>query len=86
MPARTKSIPTQTEKINALIDEKGFKNFRIADWLEIRADQWSLMKGGYMAFPRKKAGQLAEILGVPVDYVCELFALESQEYYADVHR
>ena len=93
MPSIQKKIPVRTDEINRLIDEKGLKNFKIAEWLDLSPESpenagsyFSMMKGGYMAFPREKAGHLAEILGVPVDYVCELFALESKEYYADVHR
>ena len=93
MPSIQKKIPVRTDEINRLIDEKGLKNFKIAEWLDLSPESpenagsyFSMMKGGYMPFPREKAGKLAEILGAPVDYICELFALDSQYNYVDTQR
>jgi len=83
MPVNTKKYPTDSDAIKALLDERGLKSYWIAQQLGVLPQDFSRMKNGIKPFPPECVGQLAEILGISVDRIAELFALDGRYNYAE---
>lgn len=75
----------KTAEIDALLEKCCYRHRNIAEFIGIEPSAFSLAKGGYRFLPARCVGPLAEKLGVSVDTIRELFALDENKSYVDSH-
>ena len=76
----------QTDEINAILEERGLKHCWVAEQVGLESHVFSLAKSGYRYFPRECVGKFAEAVGISPDYARELWGLEEEKTYSDIHR